>query len=102
MSLVAEFLQFLMRLHVLGGVIGSTPTPTMLVTLPNAYYNTGAIDVTYMAENGSVIELIGDTTLATAGVDFSSEVQTVRLEDNQESAVITIPTIDVSLYMLSS
>lgn len=59
--------------------------------------NAGAIDITYMAANGSVGEVIGDTSFATVGMDFSSEEQTVRLEDGEQSAAITIPIIDVSL-----
>lgn len=52
--------------------------------------------MTYMAANGSIDELTGDTSFATAGMDFISQEQTVRLGDGQQSAAITIPIIDVS------
>lgn len=50
----------------------------------------------YRAENGSVNVPNQDTTYATAGMDFTSEELTVTLENNQQSAVISIPIIDVS------
>lgn len=52
--------------------------------------------MTYRAENGSVSELTGTTSFATAGMDFISEEQVVRLENNQPSADIFIPITDVS------
>ena len=52
--------------------------------------------MTYMAVNGSVSAIDGDTSLASAGMDFNSEEQTVRLEDGQQSAIISVPIIDVS------
>ena len=55
----------------------------------------GAINVMYRAENGSVNALNEGVSFATAGMDFSSEEFSVTLENDQQSAVITIPINDV-------
>ncbi len=55
----------------------------------------------YRAENGSVNALNEGVSFATAGRDFSAEELTVTLEDNQQSAVITIPVNNVCSYALA-
>ena len=62
----------------------------------------GAIDVSYIAENGNMSSLGTDTNLASQGMDFISEVRTVRLEDGQQSAAISIHIIDVNIIRSSS
>ena len=59
--------------------------------------HTGAIDVSYMAVAGNLTELPVATSLATPGEDFLSALSIVRLEDGQQSTVITAPILDVRL-----
>jgi hypothetical protein len=56
----------------------------------------GAINVTYRAEAGNVTELSSSVSLATPGVDFSPEEQSVVLGDGEESAVINVAISNVS------
>lgn len=51
--------------------------------------------MTYRAESGSVNALNEGVSYATPGMDFSTEELAVILEDNQQSAVISIPINDV-------
>ena len=59
----------------------------------------GAIDVSYSAVMGNLTSLSPDTSLATPARDFVSQLETVRLGDGQQSTVISIPIIDVSIAM---
>ena len=59
---------------------------------------TGVIDITYIAENVSGSGLGFEINPASDGMDFISEQQTVRLEDGQQSAVISIQLIDVCVH----
>ena len=59
----------------------------------------GAIDVSYSAVMGNLTSLSPDTSLATPAGDFVSRLETVRLGDGQQSTVISIPIIDVSIAM---
>ena len=58
-----------------------------------------------MAETGSLAGgggVLGvSEPLATAGQDFVSQLASVRLLDGQQSTVISVPIIDVSLVVLS-
>lgn len=72
----------------------------MWVNFCDVILSIGAIDVAYRAENGSINTLSGTTSLAMAGMDFTSEELVVRLEDGQQSAAITIPITDVSYIMV--
>ena len=59
----------------------------------------GAIDVSYSAVMGNLTSLPPDTSLATPAGDFVSQLETVRLGDGQQSTVISIPIVDVSIAM---
>ena len=54
--------------------------------------------MTYRAESGSVNALSMGTSLATAGADFFAGELTVTLEDNQQSAVISVPISNVRIH----
>jgi len=61
----------------------------------------GILDVTYEAVMGNLGTLEENTTLATPGADFSTEMATFRLEDGQESTTITVPILDVRKHGMS-
>lgn len=50
----------------------------------------------FAAAMGNLNTLEADTTLATQGYDFDNTSMTLRLEDGQQSATISVPIIDVS------
>ena len=52
--------------------------------------------MSYEARQGSVAQLSGDQTLATANEDFNPDTQSVVSPDGMASIVIPIPIIDVS------
>ena len=52
--------------------------------------------MSYRAETGSLNVLSAGVSLALPGVDFSSEEQTVLLEDGQQATVIAIAIANVS------
>ena len=58
----------------------------------------GALDVVYRASMGN---LNTNTTLANQGSDFNSTIMTLRFEDGQQSATISVPIIDVSITINS-
>ena len=60
-------------------------------------YSVGILDVTYRAVMGNLGTLDENSTLATPGADFSTEIATLRLEDGQESITITAPILEVSM-----
>lgn len=55
--------------------------------------------MSYSAVMGNLTSLSPDTSLATPASDFVSQLETVRLSDGQQSTVISIPIIDVSIGM---
>ena len=57
----------------------------------------GALDVVYRASMGT---LNTKTTLANQGSDFNSTIMTLRFEDGQQSATISVPIIDVSIMII--
>ena len=55
--------------------------------------------MSYSAVVGNLTSLSPDTSLATPANDFVSQLETVRLSNGQQSTVISIPIIDVSIGM---
>ena len=52
--------------------------------------------MTYRSEAGSVTGLSAGASLATPGMDFSSEGENIVLGDGQESATIDVTIVNVS------
>lgn len=76
-----------------------------IATLTDAVFcffslQTGAVEVGYRAMSGSVSDLGEGQSLATPGQDFIMQDGVVRLENSQQSTVITIEALDVSYYHL--
>ena len=61
------------------------------------HYLLGTIRVVYTPRAGSRTALTPDQSLATAGADFVSLPMEVILEDMQQSAVISVNILDVSV-----